>query len=61
MKKGIIRQATNALGDLARLAFIAVGGMFLLVVFVLIANLTLYAAAQVIHTLFELIQYIFEG
>jgi hypothetical protein len=61
MKKNVIKQATDVLGDFARLAFLALGGMFVFVAFVLIANLTLYLAAQVVHTLFELIRYIFEG
>jgi hypothetical protein len=61
MKKSVIRQATDALGDLARLAFLALAGTFLFVVFVLVANLTLYVAAQVTHTLFDLIRFIFKG
>ena len=51
-----IRNATEALVGLARLAFLGIGAAFLVVVTIIVLNLALYLAAEVSTALFDLLR-----
>jgi len=59
MSKKTIKNATETVIGLARLAFIGIGATFLIIVTLIVLNLTLYIAAEVSTALFDLLRNIF--
>ena len=60
-KKNPIKQATESVIGLGRLAFLALAGTILLVALLLLGNIILYTLARVTEALFDLVKFIFEG
>ena len=60
-RRSTIKRATEIAIGLTRLALIAVGGAFAVVVLFLLGNVALYLAARIAEKLFDLIKVIFGG
>ena len=56
-----VRNATDFLTGIMKLAFVGIGGVFLLIVSLLLLNLLLYAAAHVTKATFDLLKALFGG
>jgi len=61
MKRGILQRAHNSLGQLVRLAFLAVGATLGFAVVLLLGNLVLFSLAQIVNALFDLVRFLFGG
>ena len=55
-KKTAIKNATEAVIGLARLAFIGIAAAFLIIVTIIVLNLAIYLAARVSSALFDLLK-----
>ncbi len=60
-KKSIIQSATETLGQLVKLAFMAVAVTLAFTVVLLLGNATLFILSHVVESLLEMIRLIFEG
>ena len=56
MSKNAVKQATELITGLCRLAFIALAGTILMIALLLVASLGLYVLARVVEALFDLVK-----